>query len=135
MSRRNNLIFLAVLILFVLSTLMVFPVFEWGVFGKEIRLGLDLQGGTRIVYQADLSSVAAGKGGRGNVALLEFGELVTGNETFKWENSLGRWKASTAAVDGVEKELTSRYFIENEDVFVRPVSTGGGIELVFRWHK
>ena len=183
MSRRNNLIFLAVLILFVLSALMVFPVFEWGVFGKEIRLGLDLQGGTRIVYQADLSSVAAGKGGEavdramsilenrinplgvsetsvrkmgtdeilveipgrtlsdkekeslGNVALLEFGELVTGNETFKWENSLGRWKASTAAVDGVEKELTSRYFIENEDVFVRPVSTGGGIELVFRWDK
>ena len=146
MSRRNNLIFLAVLILFVLSALMVFPVFEWGVFGKEIRLGLDLQGGTRIVYQADLSSVAAGKGGEavdramsilenrinplgvsetsvrkmgtdeilveipgrtlsdkekeslGNVALLEFGELVTGNETFKWENSLGRWKASTAEI-------------------------------------
>jgi len=65
---------MAVLLLFVLSALMVFPIFSWGVFGKEIRLGLDLQGGTRIVYKADLSSVAPGKEGEaldGAISVLE----------------------------------------------------------------
>ncbi|HLB28148.1 MAG TPA: protein translocase subunit SecD, partial [Dehalococcoidales bacterium] len=135
MLRRNSLVFIAVLIIFVLATLVVFPI-EEGWFGKlnGVRLGLDLQGGTRLVYKADLSSVTPGteaeaiEGARlvlenrinplgvsetsvrrmgedeilvevpgrsltdkekeslGSVALLEFGELVSANETFKWEN-------------------------------------------------
>ena len=139
MPRRNSLVFIIILILFVLSALIVFPADKGTLFGKGVRLGLDLQGGTRIVYKADFSSVEAGKEGEaidgamsvlenrvnplgvsetsvqklgtneilveipgrtltdnekeslGNVALLEFGELVTGNETFKWENERGRW--------------------------------------------
>ncbi|MEK7354237.1 MAG: protein translocase subunit SecD [Chloroflexota bacterium] len=178
MPRRNSLVFMAVLLIFVLSALIVFPAEKGVLFGKGVRLGLDLQGGTRIVYKADFTSVEPGKEGKaidgamsvlenrinplgvsetsvqklganeilveipgrtltdnekeslGNVALLEFGEEVTGNETFKWENSEGRWKPATAVIDGVVKELTSRYF--TEDASIRPVDTGG-VELLFRW--
>lgn len=60
MVRRNTLISLGVLIVFTLALLVVFPL-ERGTLGKKgIRLGLDLQGGTHILYQADMSSVAAG---------------------------------------------------------------------------
>lgn len=180
MPRRNTLVFMSVLIVFVLAALVVFPV-EEGVLGKRgIRLGLDLQGGTRLVYKADLSSIEAGqeaeaiegaisvlenrinplgvsetsvrkmgteeilvevpgrsltdkeKESLGSVALLEFGELVTGNETFKWENARGRWKPATAVIDGVEKELTSRYFKENTYV---TRNNFGAILLLFEWDK
>jgi preprotein translocase subunit SecD len=60
MSRRNTLVFLAVIIVFILSLLVVLPIDE-GVIGKKgIRLGLDLQGGMHVVYKADLSSIEAG---------------------------------------------------------------------------
>ena len=54
MPRKNTLVFIAILLLlaFAISTL-IFPMFG----REEMRLGLDLQGGTHIVYQADLSSV------------------------------------------------------------------------------
>ena len=182
MLRKNNLVFLAVLILFVLAALVVFPI-EEGWFGKlnGVRLGLDLQGGTRLVYKADLSSVVPGtedeaiEGARlvlenrinplgvsetsvrrmgedailvevpgrsltdkekeslGSVALLEFAELVSENETFKWENALGKWKPATAVINGVEKELTSRYF--NENSYVDQNSVTGEILLIFQWDK
>src|SRR4030042_6108541 len=152
MARRNNLVFMGVLTIFILALFVLFPVEKGKLFGRGIRLGLDLQGGTRIVYQADLSAVNpsdvagaidgaiavlenrinplgvtessvrkmgtdqilvevpgksltdAEKEKLGRVALLEFGELVTGDETFKWEDELGKWKPATAEIDGQTKE-------------------------------
>lgn len=43
------------------------------------------------------------------VTLLDFGELVSGNETAKWENERGKWKPATAVINGEAKELTSRF--------------------------
>jgi len=61
MVRRNTWIFLVVLIIFTLAALVVLPI-EEGLLGKRgVRLGLDLQGGIHIVYQADLSSIKLGE--------------------------------------------------------------------------
>ena len=47
--------------LFVLAILVVIPV-DRGIVGhKGMQLGLDLQGGTHLVYQADLSEIESGK--------------------------------------------------------------------------
>ncbi|MBI2829724.1 MAG: protein translocase subunit SecD [Chloroflexi bacterium] len=54
---RNRLVFIAILIVFVLAALVVFPIESGALLKRGMRLGLDLQGGTRIVYQADLSSI------------------------------------------------------------------------------
>jgi len=60
MTGRNRWIFLAVLIVFTLAMLVVLPI-DKGILGhRGVRLGLDLQGGIHIVYQADLSSVEPG---------------------------------------------------------------------------
>lgn len=60
MTRKNRLPLIIISILFVLAALVVLPLNE-GILGKKgIRLGLDLQGGTHIVYRADLSSVEPG---------------------------------------------------------------------------
>ena len=54
------MVFIIVLIIFALALSIVLPIDE-GVLGKRgIRLGLDLQGGIHVVYQADLSSVEPG---------------------------------------------------------------------------
>ena len=180
MARRNKLLFFVVLILFVLALLILFPIDKGILGGKGIRLGLDLQGGTRIIYQADLSSIEqsewdsaidgaitvlerrvnplgvsessirrlgsdqilvelpgvsltdAEKESLGRVDILTFGELVTGDEEFKWENELGKWKPATAIIDGQEKELTSQYFQENTYV---TQNTLGNILLVFKWNE
>jgi len=180
MVRRNRLVLLVVLIIFTLAALVVLPV-EEGILAKRgIRLGLDLQGGIHLVYQADLSSVEPGgqdgaiegvmavlsnrinplgvtepliqkqgsdrimlelpglsitdkeKERLSRVALLEFGELTTENETAKWENRLGRWKPATAIINGEEKELTSKYFKENTFVSRDELR---GIELYFEWDE
>ncbi|MFC2005800.1 protein translocase subunit SecD [Chloroflexota bacterium] len=61
MARRNTRAFILILIIFTLAILVVLPI-EEGILGKRgIRLGLDLQGGTHIVYKADLSSIAPGE--------------------------------------------------------------------------
>ncbi len=72
--RRNTLIFFAVLVVLLLSLLVVFPLDKGVLGGKGIRLGLDLQGGTNIVFQADLSKVKPGEERSaidGAVAVLE----------------------------------------------------------------
>ena len=181
MARRNNLVFMGVLTIFILALFVLFPVEKGKLFGRGIRLGLDLQGGTRIVYQADLSAVNpsdvagaidgaiavlenrinplgvtessvrkmgtdqilvevpgksltdAEKEKLGRVALLEFGELVTGDEAFKWEDSLGnKWKPATAEIDGQTKELTSSYFEKN--TYVTTDNLGSPL-LIFEWNK
>jgi len=68
----------------------------------------------------------------GRTALLEFGELVSGDEAFKWENELGKWKPATAVIDGQEKELTSSYFKENTYVTRDDM---GRIFLIFEWNE
>ena len=60
MTRRNTLFFILILIVFALAVAVVLPIDEGLLGGKGMRLGLDLQGGTHIVYQADLSGVEPG---------------------------------------------------------------------------
>ena len=60
MVRRNTWVFIVVLIIFTLAALVVLPIDEGILFKKDIRLGLDLQGGIHVVYKADLSSVESG---------------------------------------------------------------------------
>jgi len=91
------------------------------------------QGSDRIVIELPgLSITDKEKERLARVALLEFGELATGNETAKWENMLGRWKPATAIIDGEEKALTSKYFKENTFVSRDELR---GIELHFEWDK
>jgi preprotein translocase subunit SecD len=180
MPRRNTLFFIMVLIIFILAALVVFPISKGALANRGIRLGLDLQGGTRIVYKADLSSIAESdwdsaisgaiavlenrlnplgvsqtsiqrlgsdeilvevpgrsltdkeKENLGSVAILEFGELATDDEPYKWEDELGKWKPATAEIDGVETELTSRYFKTNTQVGRDNL---GQIELHFEWDE
>ena len=58
MLRKNTLVLLFILALFAFAVVgLVYPLF-----GREaMRLGLDLQGGLHMVYQADLSSVEPGE--------------------------------------------------------------------------
>ncbi len=54
MSRNNLLVLLTIIVIFVLALLIVLPV-DKGILGRRgIVLGLDLQGGILLVYQADL---------------------------------------------------------------------------------
>ncbi|MFC1990350.1 protein translocase subunit SecD [Chloroflexota bacterium] len=90
-------------------------------------------GNDRIVVELPGISISEKeKQALSRVAILEFGELVSENETAKWENQLGRWKPATAVIDGEEKELTSRFFKEN--TFVSR-DNYGRIELRFEWDK
>ncbi len=52
--------FITIMILFVLAALVVLPMGKGLLGNKAIQLGLDLQGGLHVVYQADLSGVVDG---------------------------------------------------------------------------
>ncbi len=183
---RNRWISLLVVVVFILSLLIVFPVAKGVLGGKPIRLGLDLQGGTRVTYSANFTETsipagqraaaiqgaiavlenrlnplgvsettiralgsdqivveipgktltAAEKESLGRVALLEFGELVTGNvtdnSTIKWTDELGSWKPATGVVDNQTRELTSSYFQDN--TYVSTTSTTAEVVLNFNWN-
>ncbi len=60
MTRKQAMLFMLVLVIFALAAAVVLPINGGLLFGKGMRLGLDLQGGTHIVYQADLSGVEPG---------------------------------------------------------------------------
>ncbi len=91
------------------------------------------QGSDRIVVELPgLTITDKEKESLSRVAILEFGELVTDNESVKWENVLGSWKPATAVIDGEEKALTSRYFKEN--TFISRDNLGR-IELHFEWDE
>jgi preprotein translocase subunit SecD len=91
------------------------------------------QGQDRILVELPgLSITDKEKERLSRVALLEFGELAADDEEAKWENELGRWKPTTAVIDGKEKALTSRYFKENTYV---DQDNMGRIELLFEWDK
>jgi len=91
------------------------------------------QGSDRIIVELPgLSITDKEKERLSSVAILEFGELVTDNETARWETERGRWKPATAIIDGKETALTSRYFKEN--TFVRRDNLGR-LMLAFEWDE
>ncbi len=64
--RRNTIMFLIILVIFLLAAAIVFPIGTQAgglLFNRPIKLGLDLNGGVRLVYQADLSSIPASEQG------------------------------------------------------------------------
>jgi len=71
MARRNTVVFFIILALFIFSAGAI--VYPW--FGREeMRLGLDLQGGIHMVYQADFSGIEPGSEGEaidGAIAVIE----------------------------------------------------------------
>ena len=71
MVRKNTLVLIIILALFAFAvTALIYPLF-----GREaMRLGLDLQGGIHMVYQADFSDIEPGKEGEaidGAIAVIE----------------------------------------------------------------
>ncbi|HEX78654.1 MAG TPA: protein translocase subunit SecD [Dehalococcoidia bacterium] len=60
MNRKNLTVVILILLVFVLAILVVIPIDKGLLGGKDILLGLDLQGGLRLVYKADLSIVEEG---------------------------------------------------------------------------
>lgn len=62
MTRRDKISLAIISILLILALLVVLPI-NRGILGKRgVRLGLDLQGGAHLIYQADLSQVEPGTG-------------------------------------------------------------------------
>jgi preprotein translocase subunit SecD len=58
--RRNTIVFLIILAVFIFAAFVIFPLSttEGGLlFNRPIKLGLDLNGGVRLVYSADLTNV------------------------------------------------------------------------------
>jgi preprotein translocase subunit SecD len=55
--RRNTLVFMIILVVFLVAAAIVFPLNNGAIFNRPIQLGLDLKGGVHLVYQADLSKV------------------------------------------------------------------------------
>ena len=92
------------------------------------------QGDDRIVVELPgLSITDKEKESLSRVAILEFGELAADEEEAKWENERGRWKPTTAIIDGEEKALSSRYFKENTYIYHNERT--GEIELIFEWDE
>jgi len=61
MNVKNLLVLLSIIVIFTLSLLTVLPIDKGLLGGRGMLLGLDLQGGIHLVFQADLSGVEAGK--------------------------------------------------------------------------
>jgi preprotein translocase subunit SecD len=59
--RSNTIVFMIIVVILALAAVIVFPISadDGGLlFGRPVKLGLDLKGGVHMVYQADLSKVA-----------------------------------------------------------------------------
>ena len=63
MARRRTWVLLTIIVLFALALWVLLPIEGERLGRKGIQLGLDLQGGVRLVYQADLSQVTPGTEG------------------------------------------------------------------------
>ena len=55
MRRRENVLFVFVLALLIIALCIVLPVNQGVLFQKDFQLGLDLKGGSYLLYEADLS--------------------------------------------------------------------------------
>ncbi len=104
---------------------------------------IQIQGEDRIVVDLPGLSISDTEKERlARVDILQFGELTTDNAAAKWEARyfdrasgtyiLGKWKPATAVINGVEKELTSRYFNTNTQVGRDSL---GQLELHFEWNS
>ncbi|MBC8429414.1 MAG: hypothetical protein H8D89_00395 [Dehalococcoidia bacterium] len=72
MAKRNTLTLIIILALFVFAICaLIYPLFG----REEMRLGLDLQGGIHMVYEADLSQVEPGE----EASVIEGVMAVIGN--------------------------------------------------------
>ena len=71
MAKRNGWVFLILLLIFVLTMVVVFPIDKGILAQRGVRLGLDLQGGIHVVYQADLSTIKAGGEGEALQGVIE----------------------------------------------------------------
>jgi len=74
MTRKNLAPFITIMIILILAILGVVPLDKGVLGGKGIHLGLDLQGGTHLVYQADFSDTEPGSEGeaiQGAIAVIE----------------------------------------------------------------
>ena len=58
MARRNGIIFLIILVIFILTLWAIVPINGERFGRKGMRLGLDLIGGVHLVYQAQFSENA-----------------------------------------------------------------------------
>jgi preprotein translocase subunit SecD len=58
-KKKNTIVFIILLAIFAVAALVALPLDQGIIGGKGIRLGLDLQGGTHLVYQADFSNLPA----------------------------------------------------------------------------
>jgi preprotein translocase subunit SecD len=56
--RRNTLVFMIIAVIFVVAAAIVFPLENGMISGRPVQLGLDLEGGVHLLYEADLSDVA-----------------------------------------------------------------------------
>ena len=56
---------------------------------------------------------------------------MTDNETYKWDDQLGKWKPATGVVDNTTLALTSSYFKSN--TYVTRDTTTGAVLLIFEW--
>jgi preprotein translocase subunit SecD len=64
MRRRNSIVFLVILVIFIIAAAVVFPLSTTNggsLGGKNLKLGLDLQGGIRLSYHADLTGIDQSK--------------------------------------------------------------------------
>ena len=59
MRRNTKITFTIILVVFILAAVIVFPLKDGLLFNRDVKYGLDLSGGVHLVYQADLSQVAA----------------------------------------------------------------------------
>jgi preprotein translocase subunit SecD len=93
------------------------------------------QGTDRILVELPgIADVEKAKAVIGQVAILEFGELVTdeNDPSIQWKNDLGNWKPATAPLNGQQVALTSGYFKQNTYV---TTNSNGQILLMFEWNE
>ncbi len=76
MRRRNSIVFIVLCVIFALAVAVVFPMDKGLLLNRGIKLGLDLQGGVHLVYQADLSGVSGDTSGAVDGAMAILGNRV-----------------------------------------------------------
>jgi preprotein translocase subunit SecD len=145
--RRNVYLLIFILVLFGFALWSIVPVNTKLLGPNGLRLGLDLKGGSYLVYQADLSGIEPGtenevmKGVKGVIerrinalgVTEEKAKEMVGLFTvleFREQDAAGNWTPATGMVKGEELTLTSRYFKQNTDVVI---DSYGKPLLIFEW--
>ncbi len=110
--RRNTWIFWLVLVVLVLALLVDFPMGKGALGHRGVRLGLDLQGGTRIVYTANFTAAGIQPGTAKAKTAIENAISVLGNRI----NPLGVAESSVRAYgsDGILVEVPGKSLTKAE---------------------